>query len=521
MTEIKFNILDDPWIPCVMKSKEFELMGIKDTLSNATEIEEISSNNPLVVVSIHRLLLAVLHRNFGPKSKGQWKNLYNAGKWDFSVLGEYFSKWKHRFELFNNAKDRFYQFDLSETVKKKTSITKLNHALSSGNNTSLFDHNWDSEVSAMDIDEVVRLLIAFQNFAVGGGVSTPYNFSHAPLVSGIVVLFKGNTLFETLMLNLIRYDKTHPFQMSDDHEDIPFWERKDKDLHEDKQGRFPIGYLDLLTWQSRRIWFIPELHNGELRVKHVLLAQGEKIREEWNEDPQMVYIIDEANKRYAIRFRPDRQVWRDAEALLRLNNPKNKTISPKAVNWISSLAKDRDISFSKRYSLETYGLCNDPSKAAKIISWNHSYIPLPIVFLEDLSLIDNIRSFIDSCEKIESTLNKTMFLFGKNFLFPEKSTLNKFQQNKVNELVQSYQLTIRYWNTVENYFYMFLDDIAKEPTYEKRLEIIRNCITDHVIQECRALLNSVRISLKDDPRAFKSIIQNFGYFYSQVKFILK
>jgi len=520
MTEINFNLLDDPWIPCKKTSKEFELLSIKDVLFNGVEISEISSNNPLVTASLHRLLLAILHRNFGPSNRDQWIKINKKGKWDPTVLNTYFSKWSDKFNLF--GEDRFYQVDISEIVKNRTPITKLDHAISSGNNTSLFDHSWDSDIIAMPINQAAQLLIAFQNFAVGGGVSTPYNYSHAPLVSGVLVLLRGDNLFETLLLNLIRYDGTHPFRISSDYEDLPFWEREDKKLHEEKQGRFPRGYLDLLTWQSRRIWLIPILHDGKILIEHVKLAQGEKLREEWNKDPQMgdpqmVYVMDKDNKKKPIRFQLNKQVWRDVEALLRLNDAKNKTISPIAVNWVSSFAQEGSISLSKRYSLELYGLCNDPTKAAKIISWNRSYIPLPLTYLENPRLIDIIKSFISSCDKIGKALNKTLYFFGKDYLFPGSKSLNPTQKGKLKGLIQSYQLSIRYWNVLENYFYKFMDEIAEESDYGKMQEIMKFYISDQVIQECRNLLDSVKSSLKDDPRAFKSIIQHFGYFFSLIK----
>ncbi|MFW9989857.1 MAG: type I-E CRISPR-associated protein Cse1/CasA, partial [Candidatus Odinarchaeota archaeon] len=173
MTEnISFNLLDNPWIPCKTVSNEFKLLSIKEILFNPSDILEITSENPLISISIYRLLLAILHRNFGPKDKNTWANIYKKGQWDIEVLESYFEHWHHRFELFSEPENRFYQIDLPE-IDKKTPISKLNHAISSGNNVALFNHSWDSEINPVRVEEGAQLLIAYQNYAVGGGNSIP------------------------------------------------------------------------------------------------------------------------------------------------------------------------------------------------------------------------------------------------------------------------------------------------------------------------------------------------------------
>jgi len=516
MSEYHFNLLEEPWIPVKLKNNQFKVLNIKDTLLKANEIIRISSSNPLVEISIHRLLLAILHRNFGPKDRQEWFELYQLGNWDDRKLSNYFSKWYAKFDLFGDEKSRFYQIDISEEIDNSTPVTKLHHALSSGNNAALFDHNWDSEVRPVPVEQAIQLLISFQNFAVGGGVSRPFNYSHAPLVSGFAVLLHGKNLFETQMLNFIRYDVDHPFKMIESNKDIPFWERKEKVLDQNKRGRFPFGYLDLLTWQSRRIWLEPLYVDNKICIKHLKLAQGEKIKEMWNEDPQMVYIFDKKNQKRSLRLQPDKQVWRDTESLLRLNDTTNKTIPPKAINWVSLLIQENMIPYSNRYSIEIYGLCNDPSKAAKIINWSHAYIPLPLIYLTDQSLVDNVKSFLAKCEKVERILNKTMYFFAKQYLFPDSTSLSSTQNTRLNDFIQSYQLRIRFWNMIENYFYSFIEEIAEARDIGKRNDIL-NTTVEKIISRSGDLLNSVKENLKNDPRAFKSLTQNFGYFFSKVK----
>ncbi|MBA7527501.1 CRISPR-associated protein CasA/Cse1 [subsurface metagenome] len=520
MNKLSFNLLDDPWIPCILKSKELQILSIKEVLLNSSTIEDISSENPLINISIYRLLLAILHRNFGPKNLTEWIKIYEAKKWDQLIIDNYFKIWFHKFELFNEPEYRFYQIQVPE-ISKKTPITVLNHALSSGNNTALFDHTWDSEISSIPIDQAVRLLLSFQNYAVGGGRSIPFNYSHAPLMAGISILVKGNNLFETLMLNFIRYDDTHPFKQTQDHQDIPFWERNDKVLHQEKDGRYPYGYLDYLTWQSRRIWLLPIVEDTDIKVKEVFIAQGEKIKGDWfqhAQDPLMAYKRNKKNEIEALKLKLDRQVWREIEVLLRIKDDTKNIISQKALNWISRIIERGVITPSTRYKLEIYGILNDPSKAAKIISWHRSSIPLPARILEDQSLVNTIKSFIDRCEKVERNLNITLYLFGKKYLFPEfGGNLTKVQEQKLRSYIRDFQFTIKFWNSIEKYFYKFVEEIPNlsGPTERKKLEA--QWIEKHIIRTARDILTNFQENIKNDIRALKAFIQTSGYFFKKIK----
>jgi len=93
----EFNLVDQPWIPCLLRDGgKPQERSLRDTLTGAHEIRELSDASPLVTVSLHRLLLAILHRNFGPASFSEWKELWQHGQWDSDKLNQYFDEWKHR-----------------------------------------------------------------------------------------------------------------------------------------------------------------------------------------------------------------------------------------------------------------------------------------------------------------------------------------------------------------------------------------------------------------------------------------
>ena len=110
MADLSFNLVDEKWIPCIWKNdgKQDEL-SLLETLTRAHEIHEVFDPSPLVTASLHRFLLAILHRNFGPASADEWTAIWQAGRFDEKVLRDYFHKWHGRFDL-SDKEHPFYQF---------------------------------------------------------------------------------------------------------------------------------------------------------------------------------------------------------------------------------------------------------------------------------------------------------------------------------------------------------------------------------------------------------------------------
>src|SRR5579859_5732370 len=109
MGQISYNLVDEGWIPCLIgQSGTPVYLSLLETLRRAPEIRDIADASPLVTVALHRLLLAVLHRNFGPENVDAWRRMWESGRFDMEKLERYFEQWHERFDLF--AEERpFYQ----------------------------------------------------------------------------------------------------------------------------------------------------------------------------------------------------------------------------------------------------------------------------------------------------------------------------------------------------------------------------------------------------------------------------
>ncbi|MGQ9689203.1 MAG: type I-E CRISPR-associated protein Cse1/CasA [Desulfobaccales bacterium] len=64
----RFNLLDEPWIPCIWHDNRVIHLGLLETLVRARDIREVFHTSSRVVTALHRLLLAILQRNFGPET---------------------------------------------------------------------------------------------------------------------------------------------------------------------------------------------------------------------------------------------------------------------------------------------------------------------------------------------------------------------------------------------------------------------------------------------------------------------
>src|SRR5581483_3449263 len=96
-----FDLIESPWIP-VIEGGERREVGLREALVRAHAFREITDPSPLVVVSLHRLLLALIHRAVnGPADEVAWAELWEAGALPAEAVNSYLDAWRERFDLFH------------------------------------------------------------------------------------------------------------------------------------------------------------------------------------------------------------------------------------------------------------------------------------------------------------------------------------------------------------------------------------------------------------------------------------
>ena len=317
-----FNLIDEPWVPCTMLDGTRRSLGLLDVLTQAQGIGEVGGDSPLVIAALHRLLLAVLHRNFDIGDEQQWGALWKGGAFDAGVVDAYFERWHGRFNLFDDEKPFYQVASLDET--KARSIANL--FFHQNNNPTLFTHLATSTPPELTPAEAARLLIGYMAFDVPGTKTSERgkeSAKAATLNKGAILLAKGDDLFQTLMFNLCRYapEEEEPWDF-DWEKDVPAWERDGKTHPEDRR---PDGYLDLLTWQSRRIRLQPEIgEDGGTVVKKVVIMKGFQLPQDYILHDKETMLAFQKNLRatsnqdpwQSVTFKEGRALWRDSLALV-------------------------------------------------------------------------------------------------------------------------------------------------------------------------------------------------------------
>lgn len=464
-----FNLVDKPWIPCVSKDGSIVELSLYDTLANAHNIQEITDESPLVTAALHRVLLAIMHRVLGPKNEAEWRSIWNDGDPNIreDELLRYLDDWRHRFDLFDK-KWPFYQV-ASFAVGNPSPVARLRQELASGNNPTLFDHSYESNEMAMTAAEAARSVIATQSFALGGGRSATIYTRDAPIARSAVILMRGDSLAQTLVLNLVRYDHdaevNEPFAATG--EDMPAWEQDSAPV---PGPRVPNGYVDLLTWQSRMLRLEPEGSEDEPLVRRVHFAQAEVLEslpENAFVDPQAVGIRDEKLGMTPLRFDSQRAVWRDSVALLRVTPMEAGDVCRpnKALEWLGRMAVSGHVQFQATYRLSVLGLETEPGRA-KARLWRREDMPLPTVYLSKPMLMDYLGEALTIAEEAGEAVRSATWRLAKLILYPlseDPDVKQKWERKPVTALAGSLNRLTYYWGALDVEFAVLLGRVVDDP----------------------------------------------------------
>lgn len=460
-----FNLIREPWIGCV--SADGRPVGLAEALASAHRISEITDESPLVVAALHRLLLAILHRNFGPRDSEAWGGLWKQRRFPSEGLETYWTKWESRFDLFGDTHP-FYQ---SATITERdgpNTIAKLQFHRAAGNNATLVDHTTDRLPPAMQPAEAARALVTHQTFALGGTVGylescekdADKRGSDSPSARGALCLLQGANLFETLMLNLAEYDPAaHP-------KDLPCWER---DLSQGRGERTPDGRVDLFTWQGRRSrLFGAQASDGSTQVDRVKLAPGFYVPQSWNpfkdESLQSFVLQREAKPDqrpwFQYRITPEKAVWRNSSAIIHgVKGEKRQELRPITLNWIAQLVWDGELPGGFQCRVEVAGFATHQQK---VRLWRREQLPVTAGLLRDPRCQESLRSSLQHADDTAYALSTATEKLAAEILSPslESNASNKPDPTRVKQLASSLGTEIQYWASLSMPFHVFLESLG-------------------------------------------------------------
>jgi CRISPR system Cascade subunit CasA len=451
---LSFNLTDTPWIPCIDADERATELSLCEALTQAHGLRELGGESPLVTAALYRLLLAVTHRVYdGPEGYDAWAALWEARRFDAAQIEAYLSRWHGRFDLFHPERP-FYQ--RTDDRLKPKSPASLIYDVASGNNATLFDHHTDAGGLALTPAQAARALLAAQAFGLAGLCLPGSPFTDAPWARGIIFLVQGDTVFETLLLNLLRYDDEHPLpHLPDRPQDRPDWEMDDPFAPDRK---IPHGYLDYLTWQNRRALFLPEETPDGPLVREMTLGPGLRL-DASVEDPMKHYRRDERRGLLPLRFNEDRALWRDSAALFSLTRPEYRP--PLAFKWLAELVGERIVKKEQTRRMLALGMANDQ---AKVEFFRAERWPLPLAYLREESLVEALQTALEMAEAASNQLWGATRTLATLFVCPEADQKDAHQpaREDLDKVMGQWDVKRRYWLQLESPFRLTLEALPTD-----------------------------------------------------------
>lgn len=276
-----FNLVDEPWIEVLNTAGDAQTVSVRDAFRRSSDIRRLVGELPTQDAAVLRFLLAILYRAL-PLSEGDeesttevWGEWWRDRELPHVPVDDYLDAWRHRFDLLDPDQPFFQVADLRTASGKTSGIGALIADLPAGH--KFFTNRAGAASTSLDLAEAARWLLHCQAYdtsgiksgaagdpRVKGGKGYPIGTGWTGNL-GLVIL-EGDTLLETLLLNLVL---TTPSR--DD--DTPWWEA-DGWTAAPEGADSPAGPVQALTWPIRRI----RLHVQDREVHDVLVSNGDQIR---------------------------------------------------------------------------------------------------------------------------------------------------------------------------------------------------------------------------------------------------
>lgn len=429
-----YNLIDEPWIPVRRLNGEFCELGIRDTLLQAKQIAEIQDASPLVVVALHRFLLAVLYRALqGPTDVQQAKVWFKQG-WPTEQVELYLATWRKQFWLF----DTHFPFGQIPAFEPRIwrAWTVLAAEHNADNAKVLFDHVDVNRAGAITPAQAARWLLATQTFSVSCGKSELSHTGTSPSAAAVMALPLGASLFDTLSFALVPQNRLIIAG------DLPLWERVPETVDALKAGceRNISGFADRYTWRIRAVRLLP---NPDQTVSRLAFASGVGPISDQQTDPMLSYRVDTDKGRVPVIFK-ERGFWRDFDSLL----PDASGSAPLVIEHAVTLGRAMPGRFPS--SVLVAGQANNK---AKIEFWRMERYALPAALIGSSPVRILIGSLLAEAERAQTALWLTCKSFARHILSRgEREPAGK----DVTNFLRQMPVTDSYWSMLEPRFHEIL-----------------------------------------------------------------
>jgi len=437
---LAFNLVDQPWIPVVSQDWQRQEVSIIELFNKWESLKEIQADNPPTTLAIYRFLLAVLHRAYqGPKDVDHWEEIQqDNGKQAIAYL----EQWRDRFDLFHPEHPFMQDVAIAEKDAGEVYLASVLH----GNNTSTVfchEHQWSNAV--LTIPEAARLVLRLHNFDTGGRKTGATDSAAVlPMMDAANVLVRGHDLKETILLNLVEYDPARDKPCATTGEDIPCWER----TYQKPKERIPVGYIDYLTYQWRRV----KLFVQKEQVLRVGLHPGDRLPKDISTSQWECGIAYLKTKKglMTVRLNSTRSLWRDSAVFLQSAETSSR---PRILDWIAILRAEEGLIESNLH-LQVLGLNVDN---AKPLGWSGQQFAAPLIYLTDKPLWQRLSQAIALAENHQQ-------IFRSFRGSPYYALAEALNNNDAGAFATTLDGESRYWVTLDRAFQTLLSELPQDKT---------------------------------------------------------
>lgn len=458
-----FNLTRRPWIPAEGLDGTLVELSTRDVLNRAHEMRALADSSPLVVAALTRHFLAVLHRAYdGPRTMRDWCAIASSGAFDPARVDSYLDRVEDRMDLFHPthpfAQTRGLRARFSDYISPIDELEVVRARWGGGR--ELFRHRPVSPRPSMGPGRAARALLAHQAFATGGLVKKPGEptaATAAPLSRAGLVVVRGPTLFRTLVANLLVYgtDKPIPTGGADD---VCSWEQTplSKELNRtDEPKRVPFGYLDLLTWLSRRVELIEE--NGVV-VTGFINAVGQGLAEGSPRDPMVAYRRHEKSGLLPVGIDIDRAFWRNASALFETARGDDSQFErPHAIDLVADHCAIDILGADAMYDIEVMGVAAEKSRIDAV---RFERVQALARCFNDPDAGAAVREGLETSRKFVEALSAALFSYARSALAPGGRDPDR---KAVRGLVESFGALPAAWSALGVAFEDFLRGLGDDP----------------------------------------------------------
>ncbi len=421
MTEASsFNLWMEPWITAETTAGATETVGIEALLLDAGRYRALYDPSPLVVVAVHRLLVAVLQDALRPQRKRNLLALWQVEAFPAEAIRAFGRQFGPRFDLFAADAPFLQSADIPRDPARKgqgKSVGYLLEDLTAGTGVTHYNHLYQREL-VLCAACCAKGLLSVPAFASSGGAGIKPSINGVP---PIYVIPGGETLYRGLVASL-----TMPnFQpeVADQEGDTPWWRREP--IVGKKQEVSRVGYLHSLTFPARRMRLHPQPMDGPCSrcgrttawgAAEMVYEMGESRPDGaafWR-DPFAAYRLppgDAPGPPLPVRPVEGRAVWREFAALFLPHAEGGQRLQrPLIIDQIEAIRNSLPNPPDTPIPFQTVGLRTDMKM--KIFEWeSNGFLVTPRV-LEDAVAASKIKAALDFARQCEGILKS---MYGRYF----------------------------------------------------------------------------------------------------------